>query len=114
MLFNQYAAANAVLTKEVVEFVREAILAEIASCQKKIAETSVDVDKSEAERVGEVKLLEGRVKSATSVLNEEGSELFKVGAKSQPLLSRAVDAVSVMLDSKLKGLSLCEFFPPFF
>ncbi len=103
MLFNQYVAANPTLTAEVVQFVKDAVTADIATCHKKIAETQVDQEKSEAERIGEAKLLEKRIENATEVLKKEGSDLFKIGSPSKPLLDLTIDAVSVTLDSKLKG-----------
>jgi hypothetical protein len=103
MLFNQYAAANPKLTDEVVSVVTNAIVAEIDSCLKKAAEVKLDLEKSDAERVGEAKLLEKRAETASLLLKEEKTELFRVGSQSKPLLDRAKDALSLALDSKLKG-----------
>ncbi len=102
MLFDRYSTENATLTAEVAAFVREAIAQEIASCNAKIEETKVDADKSEAERAGEIRLLQKRAETAAQLLKEEGRALFTIGGSSKPVLERARDAVAVALDKTLK------------
>ncbi len=100
--FAQYAAQHPQVTAEVAAFVREAVAKEIASCTAKIEETNKDAEKSESERVGEVRLLEKRVETASQLLQPASAHLFADGAPSKPLLEGARDAVAVALDARLK------------
>lgn len=101
VLFAQFSTQNAVITEEVLREVRAALDGEVSSCTKKIAEVATDEEKSEAERAGEARLLQKRIDVAKELLEKDWSQ-YKVGQPSQALLSRARDALSVSLDSRLK------------
>lgn len=99
-LLQQYEQQNPIVTAHVVAEIREALEKEVASCGKKRTETLADMEKSEAERVGEARLLEQRALAASQFLGSLNESA--VGQPSAALIRSASDALAVALDAKFK------------
>ena len=100
--FKQYLEQNPKLSAAVLSFVKTAIEEEVAGCKAKIAALAADMEKSEAERVGESKLQQKRMDSAESILTPAKWATFKEGDASQTLCESAQDALMNALDKQLK------------
>ena len=101
MLFGNYVKENPTITEELLTEVKKAVEMEIESCKKKIMAIKEDPEKSDAERIGETKLLSKRTENAELLLKKEFPS-FKVGSDSQRLLLTAKESFAEQLDAKLK------------